>query len=246
MIELTKQDDARAEVLRIARAIHDGSMSRDEIPQLLVDLVYAELAKAIEIGAGKLEKAPDEGLIRALKDNAYKFSTAKEFSMIQDLFGALVGEDGEIKTFQAFRDEVLGIYEDYNVRWLEAEYNTAIGNAQMAGKWQEFEANKEALPLLRYRTVLDDRTRHRKYNGITLPVDHPAWDWMTPLLEYNCRCTLQQTRRGTITPDADIPGREGISQAFQFNPGKKKMVFSESHPYFQRTPAALIIDRTAP
>lgn len=227
-VKLSFEDDIRAEVERIIAAIHAGSMNRDEIPQNLVDLVFKQLNEAVTSGFGSLSKEIDKQTVKALRSNAFSFSAAKEFNFIRDAFGSLVDDQDQIKTFNVFRDEVFAIHEQYNVNWLRTEYNAAVGNSQMARAWNEFDDDA----MLKFRAVNDSRSRHKQYNGMILPKSHPAWDYMMPLLDWGCRCTVNSVRRGEITPDKDLPSRNTFKPAFQFNPGKDKMVFSKTHPYW--------------
>lgn len=234
-VKLSYEDDIRAEVEWIIAAIHAGTMARDQIPQSLVDLVFKQLDQAVTTGYGKgLTREIDRGTVKALRSNAFSFSAAKEFNFIRDAFDNLVDDKDVIKPFNVFRDEVLAIHEQYNVNWLRTEYNAAIGNSQMARKWNEFDDDVN----IKFRAVLDARSRHKQYNGIILPKSHPAWDYLMPLLDWGCRCTVNAVRRGEITPDASLPKRTDFKPAFQFNPGKEKMVFSKTHPYWTSLSAA--------
>ena len=232
-VSLSMSDEIRALVESIIQEIYNGTRTVGQVPQELVNLVYNTLNQGISTG---ITKEVNQELIRALQQNAFRFSAAKEFNFIKDAFDALVGEDGNIKTFQVFRDEVLQLYNDYNVHWLQAEYNAAVANSQVAAQWQDIQERKENLPYLRVRVVLDDRTRHRQYNNITLPVDHPSWDYLTPPFDWNCRCLIQQIRSGEVTAEDEVPQPLRIPMAFRFNPGKEKQLFSETHPYFTRIP----------
>lgn len=231
-VTLSYSDDIRAEVERIITAIHAGTLSRTDVPAELVNLVFQQLDLAVSTGYGTLTRASDPELLSALRRNAFSFSAAKEFNFIRDAFDRLVDENDVIKPFSQFRDEVLALHEQYNVNWLQTEYNAAVGNSQMASKWADLTANYDPTDLLKFRAVLDDRSRHKKYNGIILPINHEAWNWMMPLLDWGCRCTVNVVRRGEPTPADQIPPKDGIKPAFQFNPGKQRMVFSKTHPYW--------------
>jgi phage gp29-like protein len=231
-VKLSYEDDIRAEIDRIIAAIHAGTMQRGEIPARLVELIFQQLNEAVTSGYGSITQAADQDMIRALRSNTFSFAAAKEFNFIRDAFDNLVDTDGNVKTFQVFRDEVLSLHEQYNINWLKAEYNAAVGNAQMASKWTELTANATEGRLLKFRAVLDDRSRHKKYHNVILPIDHPAWDYMMPLLDWNCRCTVNPVRGQEQTAADKVPTADGIKPAFRFNPGKTKQVFSKTHPYW--------------
>ncbi|WP_339680021.1 phage minor head protein [Cyclobacterium marinum] len=231
-VTLSYEDDIRAEVEKIIIAIHAGKISKNQVPEKLVDLVYKELDKAVLSGYGSLKRETDSQMITALKDNVFSFSTAKEFQFIQEAFSRLTLPDGTVKPFAQFREDVLKVHEKYNVSWLQTEHQAATSNAQIASRWQDVQANKSASPLLKFRAVMDARSRHKKYNGIVRPVDDPIWNWLIPILDWGCRCTVNSTSVGELTPVDKLPNNKDIRPAFRFNPGKEKMVFSESHPYF--------------
>lgn len=220
---------------RIIADIHSGKLKTGDVDRELVSFYADLLFTAVQEGYGQqlasLTSGSDHKMLTALKGNIFKFSTHKSFHFIQEAFGQLV-EGNEVKTFTQFRREVLAIHNDYNVNWLRTEYNVAVGNGRMASIEQELQANKADLPLAQLRVVMDDRTRHGKLNKITLPVDHKAWAWLTPLLGYGCRCNKIALASGTITPNADLPSKDIVPKAFQFNPGTDRMVFSKQHPYF--------------
>ena len=70
-VTLSYEDDIRAEVERIIVAIHAGRMSKNQVPEKLVDLVYSELDKAVLSGYGSLKRSSDRQMITALKDNVF-------------------------------------------------------------------------------------------------------------------------------------------------------------------------------
>lgn len=200
----------------------------------LSQLTAAKLYEAVRKGFGKFSKgSPEYDLLLKLRENVYVFSGFKTYQMLKEASSLLITESGEIRAFDEFRQLVLKVHKDYNVNWLLTEYNMAVANSDMARKWMKFEADKDTLPLLRYRSVKDDRARHLGYNNITRPVDDPIWDYLTPPLDWGCRCTIQQLSDGEQTKPQDIPDQSIIKDQFAFNPGKQKVVFPKNHPYYQ-------------
>lgn len=85
-------------------------------------------------------------------------------------------------------------------------YDTNLRTANAAGRWQQFERNKETRPLLQYFTVGDDKVRpaHRKWHLLVLPIDDDVWNAIYPPNDYGCRCgvrslSLREARRRGLT-----------------------------------------------
>ena len=75
---------------------------------------------------------------------------------------------------------------------MEVIYRTNMQNAYMAGRWQELQDNRAAMPYLQYTAVMDNRTRplHRELHGQVYHIDDPFWDTFYPPNGFNCRCTV--------------------------------------------------------
>lgn len=133
-------------------------------------------------------------------------------------------------------EELTGTAETVKVgpRRLRTIYDTNIRMARSVGLWQRIQANKEALPFLRYSAVLDRRTRpqHRAWHAIILPVDHRFWLTHFPPNGWNCRCTVIQLsqrdldRRGWQVTNPPPPlddlvpfRRKGRSEVYQIPRG---------------------------
>lgn len=69
-----------------------------------------------------------------------------------------MGDDGRIKPFNRFLNEVQRIHQSYNVNYLRTEYNLAQASSLMAARWKQFEQDGDRY-LLQYRTVGDKRVR---------------------------------------------------------------------------------------
>jgi SPP1 gp7 family putative phage head morphogenesis protein len=190
---------------------------------------------AIEFGGKPLE------LIAELRENIYMFSAAKTFQQVREMTDLLLNDEG-VKGFSAFKKDALQIYDQYNVNWLQTEYNTAIGQAQSAERWRQIEDTADVLPMLTYSAIIDANTSDicAPLNGITLPVGDKFWNTHAPLNHFNCRCLLIQTE-GKETPKSIVKkAKEEIDpqmqDMFKMNPGKDKVIFSKEHPYFDVAP----------
>ena len=117
----------------------------------------------------------------------------------------------------------------------------------MAAKWKDFEKDGDEY-LLQYRTAGDDKVRaeHAALHNTTLPINDPFWDEYLPPLDWGCRCTTVQVRRGKYpesnSADAIAAGERATDtpkkKIFRFNPGKTGNLFPPKHPYFKLTQQA--------
>lgn len=186
-----------------------------------------------------------EAMAKSLKEDVFVFSGLKTNAQLAEASKLLMTADGKIKSFSAFSKDVEGVKENYNQKYLEAEYQFAVSSAQSAGNW----ANTSNDYDLQYRTAGDDRVRdsHDKLRDVTLPQDDAFWLSYYPPNGWRCRCTAVQVRKGKFdasdSKSAITEGEKATSQLdkngknkleiFRFNPGIQKVVFPPAHPYAQ-------------
>ena len=178
----------------------------------------------------------------ALENNAFIFSGLKTFHTLREIGLSMLNDDGSIKPFQKFLEDVKNIDATYNRNYLYAEYNQALAASQMAAKWNDFEQDGDRYNL-QYRTAGDGRVReeHAALHGITLPPSDPFWEHYLPPNGWNCRCTAVQVRKNKYptsdSNDAIQRGKactDGPKRAmFRFNPGKTLRLFPDKHPYYK-------------
>lgn len=241
-----------------------------KLPVDLYKKTGKRMGKALKEGYQSTVKfgAADHAMIKALNSNTWFFSAAKTYQTVRGMQATkealrktseiLVDETGEkISTFRAFRDGYVNkngdyvpgvsqLYDDFNVAWLETEYQTAIGAAMGASRWLNVVKNKDILPYLRFNGVGDgvECDICMPLDGITLPVDDPFWTENWPgTIHWRCRCSVEQlSEADDITGGDDITAALGNSDdagrqnLFKFNPGIDKVVFQTDgegkHPYF--------------
>jgi SPP1 gp7 family putative phage head morphogenesis protein len=233
----------------------NGSIAPEDIlkkdPRRLVGELNNIFSKSITQGLEniKLKNEIPETVLNALKENVFVFSGIKTYHELKDASLLLVTPEGQIKPFDRFYKDVQGINDTYNKRYLESEYGYAVHSAQMAGKWQDFEADGDDYRL-QYRTAGDDKVRadHAILRGTTLPMTDPFWDSYTPPLDWGCRCTVVQVRAGKYpesnSAEAQEYGKEATTRIgadgtnklamFRTNPGKTLKIFPDKHPYYPR------------
>jgi len=218
----------------LMKGIYHGEISVENLPEDLYLAIADRLEKAVYEGFGGSAASftfggPDFKMVEALRENVYMFSGAKTFQQCKEMQELIISTD----SFKEFKEEAMKVYNRYNVDWLEAEYNTAIGQSQSARDWSDIQEKKDLLPILRYSAVVDENTSEicQGMDGVTKPVDDPIWDVYSPLNHYNCRCLLEQLDEDN--EEVDVPvGLEKPDPVFAKNPGKTGEVFNEDHPYF--------------
>jgi SPP1 gp7 family putative phage head morphogenesis protein len=231
--------------------IFSGDVTPYDLPASLYYAIADYLKRGLYKGyGGSLNdfdpSTADYALLDELRDNIYMFSAAKTFQQVRDMTDALVDENDEIRSFSEFKDIAGDIFDQYNENWLEAEYDTAIGQAQNAVRWQEIEKNKDVLPILRYSAVGDDNTCEicAPLDGVTLPVDDDFWNEFMPSNHFRCRCGVEQlddSAEEEVTGDDEAEElgdkvRQEMAPEFLMNPGKDHVIFNDEHPYFDIAP----------
>lgn len=98
-----------------------------------------------------------------------------------------------------------------STRRLRTIFHTNLQTAFAAGQWQRIQADKKALPYLRYNKSASGNPRdgHKRYYGLILPVDHDIWKVIFPPNGYGCKCsvsalTRRQAEREGISGEPDV------------------------------------------
>lgn len=213
------------------------SMLQEQPARDVIDETFRILGGAVSSSIS--EEMPAE-LTGLLENNAFIFSGLKTYHSLNEVGLSLIGDDGGIKPFEKFHEDVAKIDTKYNRNYLYAEYNHAVTSSQMAAKWHDFQQDGDRYNL-QYRTANDERVReeHQRLHNITLPVSDPFWEQFMPPNGWNCRCVVVQVRKGRY-PESDSQQAVGIGEEiteepkkriFRFNPGKELKVFPDKHPY---------------
>lgn len=175
-----------------------------------------------------------------LEDSNFIFSGMKTFHELNEAFPSLLDEKGNKKPFEQFLNDVRKVHDTYNERYLRTEYDMVHSAAQMAARWEDFEADGDNY-YLQYRTAGDDHVRaeHATLDGITLPMSSPFWNTHTPPNGWACRCYLIQVRKSDYkqTPHEEAMARgkkvmeDKKSRMFRYNPGKEGKTMPDYNPY---------------
>lgn len=215
----------------------DISQLEDPQARAVIDETLRVLDTAISSG---LPHEVPATLRYALENNAFVFSGFKTFHSLREVGLSMITDKGDIKPFNDFLADVKKINSKYNHNYLYAEYNHALGTSIMAAKWHEFEQDSDRYDL-QYRTAGDDKVRdeHAVLHNTTLPATDPFWDSYYPPNGWNCRCTVEQVRKGKYpTSDPALAMKrgenctDGVKQRiFRYNAGKSMELFPPKHPY---------------
>lgn len=209
----------------------------------IASAIEATAAVLREAAAPALESAvvPPE-MRRALSEDIFVFSGFKTYHNLKEASALLLDEDGKVKPFSRYLQDVRAIHERYNRSYLEAEYLFATQSARMADKWQEH-AQDEDRYNLQYRTAGDARVRqeHQALDLVTLPASDPFWAEYYPPNGWRCRCNVVRVRKGKYEEsdsdravEAGRAATEDKLRIFRFNPGRQKVIFPPHHPYYGR------------
>ncbi|OWY20687.1 hypothetical protein C7N43_00375 [Sphingobacteriales bacterium UPWRP_1] len=233
---------------QVAKAIYKGSIASGAMhPQLYKETINTLIQATKEGGIDIADidyTTPDANFLGYLKNHISLFSAAKNVAQLKQITALLIGEQGNLKPFAKFKEDVAAIFTTYNATYLQAEYNHALACAQMGAQWQEIKKDEQDFPYLKYTAAADDRVRpqHAALNGIVLPVNSPFWNTYYPPNGWNCRCdviqlTQDQAQKRGIADEVEM-GRIAKSikavnsPLFKQNVGKAKIIYQDNHPYF--------------
>ena len=228
------------EIKDLIEGIESGAYDAFNLPVDYYNALTDYLKRAVFEGFGSnltTVSGLDIDLLEELVTNVYMFGAAKAFQQTEEMRRLLFDEDGVLRSSREFNRAARELYDNWTDNWGRTEYNTAVGQADMAAKWREIERSKDVMPNLEYSAVMDPNTSEicAPLDGIIAPVDDPIWDKITPLNHFNCRCLLLQTDQ-PATPDyQDRAGEviKTIPDTFRNNPGKTGEIFTKDHPYFE-------------
>ncbi len=176
---------------------------------------------------------PDYNMLANLEKNIYAFSGAKNYHEVRELTSLAKAHD----SFSAFKDAAKPIVSEYQ-QHLRTEYETAIGGAQMASKWVDFQQGATDMPFLQYETAGDQRVResHRLLDGVVKKIEDSFWKQYYPPNGWNCRCTvIQLPGKAHETPDKNITYPD-VPKMWQVNTAEQNIIFPEGSPVFMGVP----------
>ena len=202
-----------------------------ELLRLLHEAAVQGLAR------GDYQPRHNDEFLNAIRHSNEVFAAFKVHAMGKAMANKLYDEDGQLKPFKQWLNDVQNISSHHVGAWLRTEYNTSVLRAHAAADWQEFVRNKDVMPNLRWMptTSPDAEASHRSYweKKLTLPVDHPFWEKHHPQDRWNCKCHLEATDEPASPDDLveDMPAPQ-LQRGLDNNPGKDGHLINDTHPYF--------------
>ena len=224
----------------MAAQLYSGRLATGDIDIKLARKVSAVISQAIMKGFGgdlpSLDfSSPDAEMYRNLEKQVYQFSFAKNYEQLKAASLAL-SQGNKVTPWPEFKDVVTRINNEYNVRFLATEYDTAIGSSQMASRWVQF--IDDEVEKLRYQTVGDSRVRpsHQVLNGVVDYITSLFWSQYYPPNGWRCRCEALAENSGQVTPKDKIITPTDVPPMFKRNLAKDGLAFPPDHPYFEHVP----------
>ncbi len=230
---------------QIAKDKYEGKIS-DDISEDYILKTYNELNKGFKKGYSsvttKVNEATNKVTPESLKmqQNIFKFSGAKNYTMLQDINAILTSEKG--KSWNTFKNEVLNLNKKYNENYLQAEWQTAKQAGYHGANWEDYQKRKHIYPNLKYKTQKDGKVRneHLSLQGVIAPIDSDFWAVHYPPNGWRCRCYVVQTaEQPTLAKDIPTLTEKQLKKEFRGNVGISGEVFKETnenkgkpHPYF--------------
>ena len=177
---------------------------------------------------------PDDDFYQALRNNNGVFSTFKTHRMQNDMAARLLDENGELKPFEQWLNDVQTIADHQVRQWFRTEYDTAIKRAHLAAEWKQFEQEADVLPNLEWikSTSIIPGEDHRIFWGTIRPINDPFWNEHKPGDRWGCKCGLRSTDKAPTKNITSFAGNDDVpAPGLNNNPGKDGQIFSDSHPY---------------
>ena len=224
-------DYTQEQIDSLFKGVYEGKINLISLPSDLYDATNNLLNEGIQTGYGLAGNPETKAL---LSNSIAKFSAAKQFQFISEMQNFLFDEKGFLIPFEDFKKYADGINSNYNVNWLQAEYNTTHSMARSTKDWEDIQVDKDIFPMLKYETKRDPKVRneHVGLNGIVLPVDHDFWIDHFPPNGWRCRCQAIKREGGKPT-DLGKKKLPKLDDVFRGNAGITKQVFNDKHPYFK-------------
>ena len=140
-----------------------------------------------------------DDFIAPVHAHSFTIAGAPSIDFLTDMHAALNSAIQNGTSLGQFRKEFDGIVQKHGWSYKGTRgwrtrtiYQNNLRSAQMAGKWQTFQANQDIAPFLEYKAVLDSKTRptHRQLDGEVHEINDVFWTVYYPPNDYFCRCTV--------------------------------------------------------
>lgn len=204
--------DVKPFVEKALRNVFDGITGIDES---LFKATFLALTDAVGKGFGK-PNFPDPlyAYGQLLEKSTWPFAARKTAQQQAELSKLAA----QCRSFGQFKKAASKIVGDYNQRWLQTEYDTAIRAGIMAERWQRIWQRRDVFPNLKYlpSRAATPREAHKALYGRIRPVTDPFWLKYYPPSAFLCQCDVEPTRdMPTDLPETLPP----LHPSFQNNSG---------------------------
>ena len=219
-----------------------------EVPEHWYKKRLAQYAQALwaeaERGYGSplLLDQPDTGYLAKLNRNAWQFAAAKTYSELTSIARQLTNDDGVLRSFNEFQNQAYKVTTLHNHHF-KTEKATVFAAAQMAKKWQTFNADANRFPLIEFDAIIDNHTTElcKSLDRIVVPVGHPYLQIYWPPNHFFCRLNVRQLTEGTPTPADKLPYPE-IPKNFKTNFAANGKLLPDTGGYFTDMPQEWMTD----
>jgi len=164
--------------------------------------------------------------------NANRFAAYKADKWQRELSRARANADSVVREWEEYKAIAGKVNQKYKA-WGRVEEHAAIAQARTGRQWSAFEANKKALPNLRWlpSRAVNPRLEHQAFWYKVWPKNHPHWKKNYPGCLWGCMCDWEETADPADMTDKRIDPSAGLDG----NPGITGELFSDSHPYIEAT-----------
>jgi hypothetical protein len=207
-----------------------------ELEEHLFNEFWNKLNEATERGYAEVAAIDtDVEFIRELRHNNAVFSAFKVHRMQNDMAAKLIDENGDLKPFKQWLNDVQPVADHQCRRWFQTEYDTAVKRAHLAAEWRQFEREADVLPNLEWikSTSITPGADHIVFWGTVRPINDAFWSSHKPGDRWGCKCSLRATDKEP-TPDRNMPApteKDEPSAGLNTNPARDGKIFSDTHPY---------------
>lgn len=208
----------------------------NEIETNLFNHTLDALNEATKKGFGKITYGhPDYEFLQEIKYNNAVFAAFKTHRQQNDLFAQLTDGDGVPKPFARFKKDVEPIIGNYNINWLQTEYNTAMIRARIAVQWKQFEREKHIYPNLKWLPSMAavPRETHKPFYNRVWALNDPFWKSHRPGDAWGCKCSLTSTDEPITDRQISTKDMPAAEHGLENNPADDGCLFSETHPYIK-------------
>lgn len=179
-------------------------------------------------------------------DFAFVVAGANRDDLLADFRTAIdnaIANGGTLEQFRKDFDRIVAQYGwDYNGgrNWRSnVIYETNLNSSYHAGRYEQLQAQRSALPYWRYRhsdLVEDPRPEHQAWDGLVLRADDPWWNTHYPPNGWGCQCYVE----GLTEDDLKDIGKTGPDKAPPLNTETKLIgKRSPGGPFAVEVPAGI-------